>query len=124
MIFKIVTTNVCISLLQTPFGMGAMGGLPGMANLGMGSANFMEMQQRMQSEVLGNPDMLRQIMDSPLTQSLMSNPEIMRSLIQANPQMQQVRRATKSWPHLIKDPITIIFKRNFELSFDGRWLRF
>ena len=31
--------------------MGAMGGLPGMANLGMGSANFMEMQQRMQSEV-------------------------------------------------------------------------
>ena len=36
---------------QTPFGMGAMGGLPGMANLGMGSANFMEMQQRMQSEV-------------------------------------------------------------------------
>ena len=78
--------------LQTPFGMGAMGGLPGMANLGMGSANFMEMQQRMQSEVLGNPDMLRQIMDSPLTQSLMSNPEIMRSLIQANPQMQQVRQ--------------------------------
>ena len=40
--------------------------------------------------MLGNPDMLRQIMDSPLTQSLMSNPEIMRSLIQANPQMQQV----------------------------------
>ena len=76
--------------------MGAMGGLPGMANLGMGSANFMEMQQRMQSEVLGNPDMLRQIMDSPLTQSLMSNPEIMRSLIQANPQMQQVKRAAKS----------------------------
>ena len=36
--------------------------------------------------------MLRQIMDSPLTQSLMSNPEIMRSLISANPQMQQVRR--------------------------------
>ncbi len=75
---------------QTPFGLGSMGGLPGMANLGMGSANFMEMQQRMQQELFSNPEMMRQIMDSPLTQSLMSNPEIMRSLIQSNPQMQQV----------------------------------
>jgi len=89
---------------QTPFGMGAMGGLPGMANLGMGSANFMEMQQRMQSEVLGNPDMLRQIMDSPLTQSLMSNPEIMRSLIQANPQMQQLMERNPEINHMLNNP--------------------
>ena len=67
-----------------------MGGLPGMANLGMGSANLMEMQQRLSSEMLSNPDMLRSVMDSPLTQSLMSNPEIMRGLMQSNPQMQQV----------------------------------
>ena len=33
---------------QTPFGLGGIGGLPGMSNLGLGSANFMEMQQRMQ----------------------------------------------------------------------------
>jgi len=89
---------------QTPFGMGAMGGLPGMANLGMGSANFMEMQQRMQSEVLGNPDMLRQMMGSPLTQSLMSNPEIMRSLIQANPQMQQLMERNPEINHMLNNP--------------------
>jgi hypothetical protein len=29
-------------------------------------------------------------MDSPLTQSLMSNPEILRGLIQSNPQMREV----------------------------------
>lgn len=76
---------------QTPFGLGGLGGLPGMANLGMGSANFMEMQQQVQEGMRNNPDFMRQIMDSPLTQSLMSNPEIMRSLIQSNPQMRQVR---------------------------------
>lgn len=81
-----------------------MGGIPGMSNLGMGSANFMEMQQRMQSEVLSNPDMLRQILDSPLTQSLMSNPEILRTLIQANPQMQQVRK-TKPFAAFMKNAI-------------------
>jgi len=35
----------------TPFGLGSMGGLAGLGNIGMGSANFMEMQQRMQQQV-------------------------------------------------------------------------
>ncbi len=56
----------------------------------MGSANFMEMQQQIQSGMMGNPDFMRQVMDSPLTQSLMSNPEILRGLIQSNPQMREV----------------------------------
>ena len=75
---------------QTPFGLGGIGGLPGMSNLGLGSANFMEMQQRMQEGIMNNPDFMRQIMDSPLTQSLMSNPEIVRGLVQSNPQMRQL----------------------------------
>ncbi len=75
---------------QTPFGLGGVGGIPGMSNIGLGSANFMEMQQRMQSGMMQNPEFMRQVMDSPLTQSLMSNPEIMRSLIESNPQMRQL----------------------------------
>lgn len=56
----------------------------------MGSANFMELQQRMQRELLGNPDMMRQILDNPLVQRLMSDPENMRNLITSNPQMQEL----------------------------------
>lgn len=77
-----------------PFGLGAMGGLPGMATLGMGSANFMEMQQRLSNQMMTQPDMLRSVMDSPLTQSLMANPEVMRGLIQSNPQMRQVKQTS------------------------------
>merc|ERR1719277_524880 len=40
---------------QSPFGLGALGGLSGMSDLGMGGANFMEMQQRMQREMMQNP---------------------------------------------------------------------
>ena len=36
---------------NTPFGLGSLGGLAGMSGMGMGSANFMDMQQRMQQEV-------------------------------------------------------------------------
>ena len=39
------------NIQNTPFGLGSVGGLPGMSGLGMGSANFMDMQQRMQQEV-------------------------------------------------------------------------
>merc|ERR1712213_258040 len=76
---------------QTPFGLGGIGGLPGMSNLGLGSANFMEMQQRMQEGIMNNPDFMRQVMDSPLTQSLMSNPEIVRQTMEIarNPAMLQ-----------------------------------
>ncbi len=62
----------------------------GLSNLGLGSGNFMEMQQNMQRELLSNPDTLRQMMDNPLVQSLMSNPDYMRQMLTSNPQMQQL----------------------------------
>merc|ERR1719225_1677623 len=71
---------------QSPFGLGGFGGIPGMGNLGMGSANFMEMQQRMQRELMSNPDTLRQVLDNPVTQSLMSNPDVIRQMLN-NPEV-------------------------------------
>jgi len=67
-----------------------LGGLPGMESMGFTSANFMELQQRMQRELLDNPDMLRNLVDSPMVQQMMSDPAHMRQLILANPQMQQL----------------------------------
>jgi len=88
----------------TPFGIGGIGGLPGMNNLGMGSANFMEMQQQVQDGIRNNPDLMRQVMDSPLTQSLMSNPEILRSLISSNPQMRQLMDRNPEINHMLNNP--------------------
>ena len=45
------TTSSGPNVADTPFGLGGLGGLSGVGALGMGSANFMEMQQRMQREV-------------------------------------------------------------------------
>lgn len=47
-------------------------------------------QARMQQELLSNPDMLRQVLDNPLVQQMMNDPENMRSLITSNPQMQDL----------------------------------
>lgn len=70
--------------------MGMLGGLTGMESMGLGSTNFLELQQRMQSEVLSNPEMMHQILDNPLVQRLMSDPENMRNIITSNPQMQEL----------------------------------
>eukprot|EP00058_Branchiostoma_floridae_P016100 XP_002601588.1 hypothetical protein BRAFLDRAFT_124348 [Branchiostoma floridae] len=87
-----------------PFGVGGMGGLSGLQNLGMGSANFMEMQQRMQQELLRNPDMLTQMMENPFVQSMMSNPDLLRNLIVSNPQMQQLMERNPEITHMLNNP--------------------
>lgn len=74
----------------TPFNLGSLGGLVGLSQLGMGSANFMEIQNQMQHVLLTDPNLLRNLLDNPLVQQLMGNPEIMRSLITRNPQMQEL----------------------------------
>ena len=89
---------------QSPFGLGGFGGIAGMGNMGMGSANFMEMQQRMQRELVQNPDMLRQVLDNPLTQSLMSNPDVIRQMLESNPQMQEVMDRNPEIRQMLNNP--------------------
>ena len=87
-----------------PLGLGAFGGLPGLSNLGMGSANFQELQRSMQQEMLRNPEMLQQMMDNPMVQNMMSNPEVMRQLMQSNPQMQQLMERNPEITHMLNNP--------------------
>ena len=48
------------------------------------------MQQTLQQQVMRNPELLRNVMESPLVQSLVNNPEVMRSIMQSNPQMREI----------------------------------
>jgi ubiquilin len=88
----------------SPFGLGSLGGLPGLENLGLGSANFAELQQRMQRELLTNSDVLRQVFDNPLVQNLMNNPENMRSILLSNPQMQELMQRNPEISHTLNNP--------------------
>ncbi|KAK3606281.1 hypothetical protein CHS0354_037958 [Potamilus streckersoni] len=98
------TTQQPPNINATPFGLGALGGLPGMGSLGMGSANFMEMQQRMQREVMNNPELLRQTMENPFVQQMMSNPDIMRQLMMSNPQMRELMERNPEITHMLNNP--------------------
>jgi len=97
-----------------PFGLSSLGGLQGLEGLGMGSANFMELQQRLQQVLLSNPEMLRQVMNSPWVQQLMSNPEDMRNLITSNPQMRELMEHNPEISHVLNNPE--ILRQTMELA--------
>uniref|UniRef100_A0AAQ4NYI4 Ubiquilin-4 n=1 Tax=Gasterosteus aculeatus aculeatus TaxID=481459 RepID=A0AAQ4NYI4_GASAC len=80
------------------------GDLAGLSGLGMGSSNFMELQQQMQRQLMSNPEMLSQIMENPLVQNMMSNPDLMRQMIMANPQMQQLMERNPEISHMLNNP--------------------
>ncbi|XP_033120630.1 ubiquilin-1-like [Anneissia japonica] len=79
-------------------------GLGGLGGMGLGSANFMEMQQQMQQQLLNNPEMLQQVMENPLVQNMMQNPEMLRQMLMSNPQMQQLMERNPELSHMLNNP--------------------
>lgn len=88
----------------TPFGINQLGGLSGMGALGAGSGTFMDLQARMQNELMSNPELMRTILDNPMVQQMMNNPETMRNLITSNPQMQDLMQRNPEISHMLNSP--------------------
>jgi len=56
----------------------------------MGGGDFASQMAAMQQQMMQNPEMVRQMMESPLMQGMMNNPEMLRNIFTSNPQMQQL----------------------------------
>ncbi|KAI3361295.1 hypothetical protein L3Q82_013484, partial [Scortum barcoo] len=89
---------------QTPTQPGGLGDLSGLLGLGMRSSSFMEMQQRVQEQLMSNPQMLSQMMGNPLVQNMMSNPDLMRQMLAGNPQMQQLVGGNPDVSRMLSNP--------------------
>lgn len=79
---------------------GAFGGTGASGLFGAGLPEFEQVQQQLNQ----NPNMMRDIMNMPAIQSLMNNPEIMRSLIMSNPQMREIIDRNPELAHVLNDP--------------------
>ncbi|KAF8768370.1 Ubiquilin-1 like protein [Argiope bruennichi] len=103
-VIKSSTTTSSANIAASPFGLSALGGIPGLGNLGLGSPNFLEVQEQMQRELLQNPELLQQVMNNPFVQSMMENPEYMRQIITSNPQMQDMLEKNPELCHVLSNP--------------------
>lgn len=79
-------------------GLGSGGGL-----LGAGLPNLEQMQQQFSQ----NPNMMRDILNMPVVQNMMNNPEIIRNLIMNNPQMREIMDRNPELAHILNDPATL-----------------
>ncbi|CAG7818393.1 unnamed protein product [Allacma fusca] len=94
-------------------------GLPNIGGLGLGgglggTGGLAEMHDRMQQELMSNPEALRQIMDSPFVQQIMSSPDVIRTMLSANPQIQQLMERNPELTHVLNNPE--IIRQSMELA--------
>lgn len=84
----------------TNVGSGTGGAIPGLFGGLEGMGNFADVHRQLMS----NPEMLRQMFENPLVQSLMSNTDYFRTLLTSNPQMQQLMERNPEISHLLNNP--------------------
>ncbi|KAF8405536.1 hypothetical protein HHK36_010443 [Tetracentron sinense] len=81
-------------------GVNGLGGSGVSGLIGAGLPEFEQVQQQLTQ----NPNMMREIMNMPVIQNLMNNPDIMRSLIMSNPQMREIIDRNPDLAHILNDP--------------------
>merc|ERR1719469_1119090 len=64
-------------------------------------AQMMAQQRQMMAE---NPEMMRQMMESPMVQQMMSNPETIRMMMRMNPQLNQLMESRPEIARMLEDP--------------------
>ncbi|XP_023762618.2 ubiquitin domain-containing protein DSK2b isoform X1 [Lactuca sativa] len=90
-----------IGLGASPFPGLGLGGLGG--NGGMFGGGLPELEQ-MQQQLTQNPNMMREIMDLPLVQNLLNNPDVMHNMMMNNPQMREIIDRNPELGHMLNDP--------------------
>jgi ubiquilin len=69
--------------------------------------NSMMNPAAMQAQHAQNPEMMAQIMNSPIMQQLTNNPELIRNMMMANPQMRALMDQNPQLAHMLNDPETL-----------------
>jgi ubiquilin len=99
------------NLFGLPFGQNLMNSL---GSMGFTNSNFAEVQHQMQQQIMSNPETLRQMLDNPMVQSLMTNPDIIRDLMMSNPQMQDLMERNPEIQHMLNNPT--LLRETMELA--------
>ncbi|CAA7016609.1 unnamed protein product [Microthlaspi erraticum] len=68
-----------------------------------GAGGLPDLEQA-QQQLAQNPNMVRDMMNTPAIQNLMNNPDLMRTLIMSNPQMRELVDRNPELGHILNDP--------------------
>lgn len=86
------------------FGQNPAANNPFAGGLGAGLGQQPPDINRMQEQLMRNPEMMQQIMSSPMMDNLMNNPDLLRGMMTSNPQMQAMLDRNPQMRHVLNDP--------------------
>mmetsp|Transcript_242 Transcript_242/g.433 ORF Transcript_242/g.433 Transcript_242/m.433 type:complete len:443 (-) Transcript_242:47-1375(-) len=79
--------------------------MPGMPSLSSNSNDpFEQMMAQSQRMLTQNPEMMQQLMNSPMVQQMMSSPESIRAMMQMNPRLNQLMEQRPEIARMLEDP--------------------
>lgn len=88
----------------TPFGLGALGGLAGLVELGFGSTDFSDLQKKMQKKLHSDPALMKSLLDNPVVKDIMSKPDLYGQLIASNPFMAEIVQENPEATEVLGNP--------------------
>mmetsp|Transcript_115582 Transcript_115582/g.210179 ORF Transcript_115582/g.210179 Transcript_115582/m.210179 type:complete len:558 (+) Transcript_115582:88-1761(+) len=79
--------------------------MPGMPSLNSNSNDpFEQMMAQSQRMLTQNPEMMQQLMNSPMVQQMMSDPETMRNMMRMDPRLNQLMEQRPEIARMLEDP--------------------
>mmetsp|Transcript_99393 Transcript_99393/g.173575 ORF Transcript_99393/g.173575 Transcript_99393/m.173575 type:complete len:558 (+) Transcript_99393:91-1764(+) len=79
--------------------------MPGMPSLSSNSNDpFEQMMAQSQRMLTQNPEMMQQLMNSPMVQQMMSDPETMRNMMRMDPRLNQLMEQRPEIARMLEDP--------------------
>mmetsp|Transcript_157483 Transcript_157483/g.290101 ORF Transcript_157483/g.290101 Transcript_157483/m.290101 type:complete len:664 (+) Transcript_157483:121-2112(+) len=91
--------------LSAPNPMAAlMGGGPSMQAAANSGDPMQQMMAQSQQMLMQNPEMMQQIMNSPMVQQMMSDPETMRNMMRMDPRLNQLMEQRPEIARMLEDP--------------------
>ena len=58
--------------------------------MGAGGGDLQSQMLQAQQQLMSNPELMQQLMESPLMQNLLANPDTLQTMLTSNPQIQQL----------------------------------
>eukprot|EP00437_Effrenium_voratum_P002992 CAMPEP_0181433712 /NCGR_PEP_ID=MMETSP1110-20121109/19440_1 /TAXON_ID=174948 /ORGANISM="Symbiodinium sp., Strain CCMP421" /LENGTH=432 /DNA_ID=CAMNT_0023557187 /DNA_START=62 /DNA_END=1360 /DNA_ORIENTATION=+ len=65
---------------------------------------FSQMMAQTQQQMMQNPEMMQQLMSSPMVQQMMNNPEVLRAMVRMNPQLNELMEQRPEIARMLEDP--------------------
>ncbi|ESO04696.1 hypothetical protein HELRODRAFT_185570 [Helobdella robusta] len=93
-----------VNVKESPFGLSDIGGVEGLIDLGFGSANFVNLQQKLQKEMYSNPELIKSLLENEVVSEVVSQPDLIKNMMANNACLNEIIQSNPKAFELMNHP--------------------